>query len=151
MSKKKAKLTVRDELELIRKRNPDGLLVPEEVVEYARNPNTALHARFVWDDTEAARRYRVEQARGIIRFEMTVMRATNKPIRAYVRVKPAGYSEITQVLARPSDRRDLILGVARRILETLDNHDLPELAEIRGAVERLIARYEAAKRQRNAA
>jgi hypothetical protein len=35
-----------------------GVLQPESVVDFARNPKTALHGAFTWDDTEAARKYR---------------------------------------------------------------------------------------------
>lgn len=45
----------------------DGLLKPEIVVERARNPRSALHDKFTWDNTEAARQYRLIQARNLIR------------------------------------------------------------------------------------
>ena len=44
-----------------------GGLVPEEVVEVAAEPDHPLHPFFEWDDTEAARRFRVMQAGALIR------------------------------------------------------------------------------------
>ena len=45
----------------------DGLLKPETVVERARNPRSALHDKFTWNNTEAAHQYRLIQARNLIR------------------------------------------------------------------------------------
>lgn len=50
-----------------------GVVYPEKVVEYARNPDTALHSAFCWDDTDAAHRYRVFQARNLLRVMVTVV------------------------------------------------------------------------------
>ncbi|MBO0728571.1 MAG: hypothetical protein J2P57_04890 [Acidimicrobiaceae bacterium] len=44
-----------------------GRLVPEEVVEVASAPDHPLHSQFEWDDTEAARRWRIWQAGQLIR------------------------------------------------------------------------------------
>ena len=58
-------MSVKEELEQIAKKS-GGVLSPEEVVEFAKNPATALHSRFTWDDTEAARQHRLWQARQVI-------------------------------------------------------------------------------------
>lgn len=44
-----------------------GDKTPEMVVEAARNSKLELHKCFQWDDTEAAKSYRLEQARYILR------------------------------------------------------------------------------------
>jgi hypothetical protein len=44
-----------------------GLLRPAAVVEAARPENSPLHGAFCWDDTEAARLYRLDQAQRLIR------------------------------------------------------------------------------------
>jgi hypothetical protein len=43
-----------------------GLVKPEQVVEYAADPDNPLHDCFEWDDTEAATRWRIHQARNLI-------------------------------------------------------------------------------------
>lgn len=44
-----------------------GLSVkPEEIVDKARDENTELHKCFEWDDTKAAEKYRIYQARQIV-------------------------------------------------------------------------------------
>lgn len=40
---------------------------PSDIVEFARNENTALHNLFTWDDSIAAERYREHEAGRIIR------------------------------------------------------------------------------------
>lgn len=44
-----------------------GGVTAEQVVEFARDPNTALHASFMWDDSQAAHRYRLLQAQDVLR------------------------------------------------------------------------------------
>lgn len=61
--------TIREELALL---TVEGMLHPEDVVAFARDPETALHAQFEWDDTEAAHQFRLEQARRVIRVHVVV-------------------------------------------------------------------------------
>lgn len=44
-----------------------GKLCPAAVVEAARDEDSPLHGAFCWDDTEAARLYRLDQAQRLIR------------------------------------------------------------------------------------
>lgn len=59
------KTTVQQELEQIAQTH-GGLLRAEDVLEFARDKKTALHKRFEWDNTEAAKQYRIWQARQLI-------------------------------------------------------------------------------------
>lgn len=45
----------------------EGACAPAALVDEARPPTSALHSLFEWDDTIAGERWRVEQARAIIR------------------------------------------------------------------------------------
>ena len=51
----------------------NGMLHPSDVVEYASNPKTALYSAFEWSDTVAARKYRLEQARNLIRVTVEIV------------------------------------------------------------------------------
>jgi len=66
----------------------DGKLAPVHVLEVARNPGSALHAHFNWDDALAAQAYRIEQAdRLICKVRVRILpREDDKPrtIRALV-------------------------------------------------------------------
>lgn len=113
---------VNDELELIRSKNHRGLLVPEEVVEFARDEKTALHSLFQWDDSEAARQYRIAQARGIIRVAVKVHEETKQPVQVYVslprdRTDGGGYRTLVEVLG-DDELRDELLATAKSELAT---------------------------------
>jgi hypothetical protein len=50
-----------------------GRLSPAEVVKAARDPKSPMHGYFTWDDSEAARMFREDQARTLIsEFEITI-------------------------------------------------------------------------------
>lgn len=65
-----------------------GELTPELVVEQASDPQHELHDRFEWNDSEAARKFRLRQAAGIIRsVRITVERGEILPpikVRAFI-------------------------------------------------------------------
>lgn len=105
-------MSVKDELELIRSKHC-GLLRPEDVVAFARNPETALHKRFVWDDGEAAAKYRLWQARQVISAVVTVPPSRQQTVRAYVslpsdRSNGNGYRSVGYVLSKENMRTELL-------------------------------------------
>jgi hypothetical protein len=57
-------MSLRSQLEQVRK--DYGRLTPRNVVDAARDPANPLHRRFEWDDSVAAERYRLAQARQLI-------------------------------------------------------------------------------------
>lgn len=59
-------MTQLEALKAIAKRD-GGLLRPQAVVDAARPEDSPLHGAFCWDDTEAARLYRLDQAQRLIR------------------------------------------------------------------------------------
>lgn len=64
-----------------------GRLTPEQVLEAASDPKSALHSQFEWDDSKAAYAHRLDQARELIRrvkIELVVEERTIKAV-AYVR------------------------------------------------------------------
>ena len=84
------------------KKAKGGLLMPEDVVEYARSEETALHAQFTWDDTEAARKYRLDEARSVIRVHVQILdNGDELPRYVHLPNDRAGYREMEEVLADP--------------------------------------------------
>lgn len=84
----KDKDVIRRELETIAKSK--GGLVPAEVVKSASRKSSPLHRFFTWDDTEAARRYREEQAAFLIRrikVEIQTSPTKTLTVRAFVNVR----------------------------------------------------------------
>lgn len=99
---------------------------PEAVVEAASDPDSKLHPAFEWNDGEAARAYRDEQARHLMRSLVVTYRKTDgeltPPIRAFVKlvssaddpaldeateeaVQPRVYLPLRQVMTEDEHRR----------------------------------------------
>ena len=54
------------ELKKIKAKNKYHILMPEDVVEAATDKKSVLHNLFTWDDTSAAKEYRLWQARQLV-------------------------------------------------------------------------------------
>jgi len=112
MSKNKDR--IRAELEQIRNDN-DGQLLPEAIVEFARNRNTALHGEFEWNNTKAAHQYRLEQARRVIRLNINVLPTAGGDVTVpmYVSLKSdrhtgGGYRTLEDVMSDEDMRAQLL-------------------------------------------
>lgn len=114
------------ECERIRKEN-DGNLSPEIVLERAADATNVLHPIFEWDDAKAADAHRKRQASGLLRsFEITYKEAPETPRRAYeihIR-KPSGdgerqtlYTTTEEVMANPDSRNRLLSEAIRQLIE----------------------------------
>lgn len=89
--------------------NQAGVLRPDDVVEAARNPESPLHDQFEWDDTEAANKYRTDQARTLIRAVRVHMVVNQIPVSTigYVRdptsdADAQGYVSVTRLRNDPN-------------------------------------------------
>lgn len=104
---------IKQELEALAEAN-NGLLKPEAVVEFAKDPETALHSRFEWDDTEAAKAYRLWQARQIIKVMVDVLPNENEShYQVFVSLKDdrrngGGYRPMVEVMTNDEMRRQLL-------------------------------------------
>jgi hypothetical protein len=99
----------------------DGVVTPTAVLQDAADETSPLHRLFEWDDTAAAERYRLDQARGLIR-RYRVIHET-KPeetvrVRAFSSVGGGAYKPTEDAL-RVVEDRDFILGQAIRELAAL--------------------------------
>lgn len=128
------------ELERIRATN-GGVLRAADVVGYARNPDTALHSRFEWDDSKAAEQYRLWQARELIRIVVQTTPAKSAPTRVYVSLNDdrrndgGGYRTLDDVM-RSKTMREALLKQAHADMvrfETTYRH-LSELASVMAAM-----------------
>ena len=98
-------MNLRDHLQAIY--DERGTLTPALVVDAASHPEHPLHTRFTWDDTEAARRWRLSQASELIRTARVTYRAANsseQQVRAFVPIRntdsePADYMPIHEAMA----------------------------------------------------
>ena len=135
--------TVKAELDRIAKAN-GGRLIPEQIVDAASSPESVLHDRFTWDDSEAAQKYRLWQARMLIRCTVTMVSGSSETVRAFVSLTPdrakdgGGYRSTVAVMRNRGMREQLLadaiaeLGVFERKYAVL-----AELAEVFAAARRL--------------
>jgi hypothetical protein len=123
----------------------EGVLTAEQVVEdTAVNPKSPLKNYFEWDDTEAARKWRIQQAQVVLAAVAVVEPEIHptRPTRAFVSVVKGdhNYRMIGTVL-NDSEMRQAMLKRATRELENLRRRyqDLTELRDVFEAIEQLQA------------
>ena len=125
----------------------DGCLTPHQVVDHARDKDSALHPLFEWDDSVAAEAYRREQAGAMMRaiqihYEVEperfeVVRALQNVTRDSVRV----YIPTIRAL-QDDDLRRQVIKSAYEELEgwTFRYRQYKELSEIIAEVDSLLTR-----------
>jgi hypothetical protein len=127
-----------------------GRLSAKRVVDWARsNRSSTLHRCFEWDNTKAAERYRIWQARELI-VSVEVEHVDGSRRQVYVspistRSSGRGYHRLVDVLGEADLRRSFLaqaLADLERVCEKY--HDLCELAGVREAV-RLVRNKSARK------
>lgn len=90
-----------------------GLSVkPEEIVDKARDESTELHKCFEWDDTKAAEKYRVYQARQIV-CHLIVKEVNNEPQKQEVRFfyktdSQEGYKPVSYIMRNEDEYQKLL-------------------------------------------
>lgn len=80
-----------------------GSVTADLLVEEAKHSDSPLHHYFIWDDSEAAKKYREDQARLLIRnVEVRIIQnnQSTEPIKAFINVKSQydGYKPIQKVM-----------------------------------------------------
>ena len=134
-----------------------GTIRPDAVVAFAENPETALHRYFQWDDSEAAHRWRVHQARLLIKRVTVVVEhpETHESLRFRVahslpsdRLAGVGYRSTVDVMNNPALREELVASARRDLAAFRVRYkglaELPGLFDALGAVERALSPISAA-------
>lgn len=111
---------VASELRALEKAN--GALLPADVVEAARDPDSPLHSHFTWDDSEAAAKQRLHEARSLIRKVQVEVTYRDLPITVcrYVRdpeaeAKQAGYRNIAAIKSDEELARAVLVDEMKRV------------------------------------
>lgn len=137
---------VGETLEHLRLRH-GGTLRPESVVQAAQEPDSALHRYFEWNDTEAARKYRLHQADYLIRAVVVCPEEDERPfepVRAFVCIEesPGAARVFTHVCEamRDDSLRQQVLERARSELAAWRRRyaHLAEFAAIFDAIDALV-------------
>ena len=95
---------------------------PEMIVAAAQDSNSELHKCFEWDDTEAARKYRIIQAGNLVRnLVIVVSKEKSEPqqIRVMYTSQDGGYKQTKLILQNQDE------------YETLKNRAMAELRAIK--------------------
>lgn len=116
-----------------------GILHPKDVVEEARKESSPLHSQFEWDDTEAAEKYRVWQARELITTVYVKVESNGKPRNQQVfvslssdREKGGGYRALVDVLSTKAGRNQLIRDALSDMQHFTQRYEtMRELAQVR--------------------
>ena len=94
----------------------DGTLTAENVVDDARSPESPLHQHFEWNDTAAAEKYRITQARKLISsVHVTIIEELRLiDTVAYIRdpdlgPRDQGYAAVTEIRTDAERARKAIL------------------------------------------
>ena len=122
-------------------------LPAEKVVEAAQNPMSPLHRVFEWDDTEAARQYRITQAQHLLRsVQVTITTPEKKEVTVRLTVtreRPSQpgkhhYSTTEYALADPELRAEVLKQALREMAAFRRKYaELAELVPVFAIIDRL--------------
>lgn len=123
----------------------NGTLTPEVVVEDAKNPSSVLHDYFEWDDHKAAKEYRLDQARELIRSVRYVETTTQVELQApnYLAVTlPTNehvYMTVDKIKASKDLARDAMNEEIKRARSALERaRAVADVLELSGELEKAI-------------
>jgi len=118
-----------------------GRIDAKDLLAVARPKNSPIHDMFEWDDTTAAERYRVEQARHVLRsVQVRVTGGTKKPVvtKAFPFVDD-NYIPVEQVYEDKGLRNELLREALREGESWMARYEhLAELASVFQALRRLM-------------
>lgn len=133
-----------------------GKLKPDDVVQVASDPDSPLHPAFEWDDSVAAHKHRLRQARDLIRSVRVIDPEAKTDLPAWVSVvvpaedeKPSRHYQSVEALpGLPDEYASALLLLKRKLLElTQSFEEIKALAQKRGVpngeLQRLVAITEA--------
>ena len=116
----------------------DNRISPQELLEKARDVNSELHKCFEWNDSIAAEKYRLQQARGVlINLVYKEKESKVEPVRMFqITTQKNVYQPTVQFLVQEDEYQNL-LKRAKSELESFKKryHTLSELQEVFEAIE----------------
>jgi len=109
--------------------NNGGKLTPTIVVKEASKKNSVLHEYFEWDNTKAAKQWRIQQARNIIAGVAEVVIIKTKPSikRSFFSVTENGqknYVTLRKAITTKSHRKELLSKIRNHLVNTTELMDL---------------------------
>lgn len=134
-------------------RQNGGVLLVDDVLAAAQDEDNILHRHFEWDDSEAAKQYRREQARSLIqKCKITVGDSTPVHVRAFVslpsdRDSGGGYRMVADVMANDTQKEEFIHDLQLTIARWVKKVDLleSELGELIVQLDVELKKYKASE------
>ena len=118
-----------------------GLLRPDDIIEAARPASSPLHNKFTWDDTVAAHKWRLEQARALLRVTVHYLTNDTEAVRVFVSLTPdrdgenGGYRRLVSVMSDKELRQQLLDDAMDEMQRFREKYkELKELAEVFAAM-----------------
>lgn len=115
---------------------------PHQILDKARDPATELHKCFEWDNSVAAEKYRIFQARQVVC--RLVIKETIKedkpPIRFMFQTKNGDGYQPTKIIYRNPDKyQELLQSVLRDLIAIRNKHsNLAELEDVFAAIDNVV-------------
>jgi hypothetical protein len=133
-----------------------GKLSPQIIVDAARHNNSALHGFFEWDDTVAAEKYRIEQARTVIKmFVIEVPVGADIVITAQYQIAgtpavdgEAHYEDVLTILSDADKEYGLVVATLERARDILQRCPHPVTQKMAHRVSSEIQRLPRPKRKK---
>jgi hypothetical protein len=129
----------------------DGQVRPSDVVKAARPASSPLHSQFEWDDSEAAERYRLSQARQLLRVTVEYIGEGDDAVSARVFVSlttdrgEGGYRVMADVMSNAAHRKQLLADALEEMAQFERKYsDLKKLAEVFAAMRKVRGKSRAA-------
>lgn len=152
-------MPARDQVQqvMLKLMNKDGMLDPHDVVNAARSPDSPLHQHFTWDDSEAAEKHRLHEARQLIRVTIETLPVDGKDVetRTFVSLssdrKAGGYRLTTTVLS-DDELRARLLEDALRELRSFEAkyRALKELSKVITPIRKILSQHDEKQMSRSA-
>ena len=127
----------------------EGRLTAEAVVKTATPNDHPLHGQFEWDNNKAGHKFRVQQARSLIKAVLVRVEVDHKIITSigYVRdpamVPKQGYRNVMAMRRDPDDAREAVIAEFARVTTHLRRaRDLGVVLDLADAIEPLLAEIE---------
>jgi len=128
-----------------------GILRPEDVIEAAKDARSPLHDQFDWSDDVAAHKWRLHQARNLIRVcvrQIELPNGARTECRVWVSLTPdralpgGGYRTMESVLVAQSLRQQLLADAMKEAEAFRTKYaSLTELAEVHRAISRALSEW----------
>lgn len=94
-------------------------ITPENVLLAAEDEESELHKCFEWDDSIAAEKYRLSQARQIIQFLVVKTETVSEPVRVYQITSERNVYQPTKLFLQQPDEYAILLNRAKDELKAI--------------------------------